>query len=112
MDALTITESSLLHDVDRLRMLSHNLANATTPGYRRDVAVARGFDTQLSAELDDAQVRCDTPLGTRRILYMKGRSFSGPRLRGPDPPGRRRLGPAAARRRRAARHPAHAARRR
>jgi flagellar basal body rod protein FlgG len=55
VDALTITESSLLHDVDRLRMLSHNLANATTPGYRRDVAVARGFDTQLSAELDRTQ---------------------------------------------------------
>ena len=29
----------------------------------------------------------DTPLGTRRILYMKGGSFSGPRLRGRILPG-------------------------
>jgi flagellar basal-body rod protein FlgF len=55
VDALTLTEASLLNDVDRLRMLSHNLANATTPGYRRDIAVARAFDTQLSAELDRTQ---------------------------------------------------------
>lgn len=45
------------------------------------------FLLQLSAELDDAQVLGDTPLGTRRILYMKGGSFSGPRLRGRILPG-------------------------
>jgi len=55
VDTLSITETSMLNDVERLRMLSHNLANATTPGYRRDVAVASAFDTRLSAELDRSQ---------------------------------------------------------
>ena len=55
MDALTLTAASLNSDVDRLRMLSHNLANATTPGYRRDVAVTRPFDAHLSAQIDRTQ---------------------------------------------------------
>lgn len=42
---------------------------------------------QLAATLDDGQVLAGTPLGTRRILYMKGGSFSGPRLRGEILPG-------------------------
>jgi hypothetical protein len=45
------------------------------------------FLLELSAELDDAQMLGDTPLGTRRILYMKGGSFCGPRLRGRILPG-------------------------
>lgn len=55
MDPMSITAASLLNDIDRLGMLSHNLANATTPGFRRDVAVARGFDARLSSELDRTQ---------------------------------------------------------
>jgi hypothetical protein len=45
------------------------------------------FLLQLCAELEDAQMLGDTPLGTRRILYMKRGSFSGPRLRGRILPG-------------------------
>jgi hypothetical protein len=45
------------------------------------------FLMQLSAELDDAQVLSDAPLGTRRIMYMKRGSFSGPRLKGQVLPG-------------------------
>jgi len=55
MDALSITEASLLHDVDRLRMQSHNLANATTPGFRRDIGVAHAFESRLTAEIDRSQ---------------------------------------------------------
>ncbi len=47
MDALTITAAGLLNDVERLRVLSHNLANATTSGFRRDIAVLRPFQVQL-----------------------------------------------------------------
>jgi flagellar basal body rod protein FlgG len=53
MDALTITETGLLNDVERLRVLSHNLANATTPGFRRDIAVLRPFELHL----DEAAAR-------------------------------------------------------
>ena len=52
MDPLTLTGASLNSDVDRLRLLSHNLANVTTPGYRRDVAVTRPFDAHVSAQVD------------------------------------------------------------
>jgi len=45
------------------------------------------FLMQLSAELDDAQVLGDVPLGTRRIMYMKRGAFSGPRLKGQVLPG-------------------------
>jgi Protein of unknown function (DUF3237) len=45
------------------------------------------FLLQLRAEFDEEQVLGDTPLGTRRILYMKGGSFSGPRLQGRILPG-------------------------
>jgi flagellar basal body rod protein FlgG len=55
MNALAITETSLLNDVERLRMLSHNVANATTPGYRRDIAVSHSFETRLSDALDRTQ---------------------------------------------------------
>jgi flagellar basal body rod protein FlgG len=55
MDPLTLTGASLNSDVDRLRLLSHNLANVTTPGYRRDVAVTRAFDAHVSAQVDRTQ---------------------------------------------------------
>ena len=42
---------------------------------------------QLSAELTDGQFLADTPLGTRRFMYFKGGSFSGPRLKGEVLPG-------------------------
>ena len=45
------------------------------------------FLMQLSAELDDAQVLGDVPLGTRRIMYMKRGAFAGPRLKGEVLPG-------------------------
>ena len=55
MNPLAITESSLVNDVDRLRMLSHNISNATTPGYRRDIAVSHAFDSHLASEIDRTQ---------------------------------------------------------
>ena len=42
---------------------------------------------RLSAELDDPQILGDAPLGTRRIMYMRCGSFSGPRLKGQVLPG-------------------------
>lgn len=37
---------------------------------------------RLSADLEDPQVLGATPLGTRRIMYMKRGSLSGPQLEG------------------------------
>ena len=45
------------------------------------------FLMRLEAEFDDPQNLGGTPLGTRRILYVKRGSFSGPRLEGRILPG-------------------------
>jgi flagellar basal-body rod protein FlgF len=43
MDAMTAVEAGMLNDVERLRVIGHNLANVTTTGFKREVAVARPF---------------------------------------------------------------------
>jgi hypothetical protein len=45
------------------------------------------FLMRLQAEFDDPQNVGETPLGTRRILVLKGGSFAGPRLEGRLLPG-------------------------
>jgi len=40
------------------------------------------FFMQLRADLDEPQNLGETPLGGRRIFYVKSGSFAGPRLRG------------------------------
>jgi Protein of unknown function (DUF3237) len=45
------------------------------------------FLMQVIARLDDPLVLADAPLGTRRILYASGGTFSGPDLEGQLLPG-------------------------
>jgi Protein of unknown function (DUF3237) len=45
------------------------------------------FLMQLRAELEEPQTVGDTPVGGRRIFYVKGGSFTGPRARGEVLPG-------------------------
>lgn len=45
------------------------------------------FLMQLRVELDSPLILSDLPLGTRRILYVKGGSFSGSALEGEVLPG-------------------------
>lgn len=42
-DVLSITAASMSLDMQRLATISHNLANATTPGFRREVPYTRPF---------------------------------------------------------------------
>ncbi|WP_137939827.1 flagellar hook basal-body protein [Chitinivorax sp. B] len=42
-DALTLTVQAMHTDLQRVEALSHNMSNATTPGYRRQVNVTRPF---------------------------------------------------------------------
>src|SRR5258708_9897156 len=39
----------MINDVERLRIISHNLANVSTVGFKREVAVTRPFAQLLSA---------------------------------------------------------------
>jgi flagellar basal-body rod protein FlgG len=43
--ALTITEASMINGMRHLDTISHNLANADTVGYKREMAVMRPFST-------------------------------------------------------------------
>ena len=45
------------------------------------------FLMQLRADLEKPQVVGETPAGDRRIFYVKGGSFTGPRLKGEVLPG-------------------------
>jgi hypothetical protein len=45
------------------------------------------FLVELSAELEDSQMLGETPLGGRRIVYVKGGNFAGPGLKGSVLPG-------------------------
>jgi len=46
---LSAAESGMLNDVERLRIISHNLANVSTVGFKRELAVTRPFAQLLSA---------------------------------------------------------------
>lgn len=50
-DAIAIIEASMLADLRQLDVISHNLANATTPGYKRDVMVTQYFGDHLQQQL-------------------------------------------------------------
>lgn len=50
-NAMKISELGMLNDLRRLEIVSHNLANANTPGFKRDVGVTQGFEKHLDGEL-------------------------------------------------------------
>lgn len=50
-DSVAITAASMLNSMTRLDVISHNLANANTTGYKRDLALTAPFDLQLSASI-------------------------------------------------------------
>ena len=51
IDALAIAASSMAGDIDRMAVISHNLANAGTAGFKRGMAVSRPFVAMLDAQL-------------------------------------------------------------
>ena len=53
-DLLAIVEAQMMGEMQRLNTVSHNLANANTPGFRREVAVSEAFGALLSNELTAA----------------------------------------------------------
>ena len=47
MDALSIVSIGMQDDLQRLSSISQNLANVTTPAYKREIAVTRSFDSHM-----------------------------------------------------------------
>ncbi|TQV73402.1 flagellar hook-basal body protein [Exilibacterium tricleocarpae] len=50
--ALQVSELALINDMQRLDILSHNLANATTAGFKREQAVTRLFGTLFDSQFN------------------------------------------------------------
>ena len=49
--AIELSEIGMINDMRLLDVISHNLANASTPGFKRDMAVTLGFENLLSAQM-------------------------------------------------------------
>lgn len=49
--AIDFSRLGMINDMHQLDVISHNLANANTPGYKRNISVTRGFDQMLSGEI-------------------------------------------------------------
>lgn len=47
-DGMTIAAASMQNDMQRLNILSQNIANALTPAYKRDLAVTSGFSAFMA----------------------------------------------------------------
>jgi len=62
MNSLEIAAIGLQQDLDRLRLTSQNVANLSTPGYKRQVAVQSPFADLMTAA-DELQVHMDSRMG-------------------------------------------------
>lgn len=67
------------------------------------------FEVTADLERDTVQELSGTPRGLRRILYVRGGSFAGPKLKGRGAAGGRRLAPRPSRWGAGGRCPNHAA---
>jgi flagellar basal body rod protein FlgG len=54
MNTLEIAAVGLRQDLERLKLTSQNVANLSTPGYKRQVAVQRPFAETLALTADPA----------------------------------------------------------
>jgi len=61
--------------------------SAVTRGDGAPLPLRSQFLMQMSAELEDSQQLGETPVGGRRIVYVKAGEFSGPELKGQVLPG-------------------------
>lgn len=70
MDVTRIAALSMQHDLQRMNTISQNLANVTTPGFKKQIAVSAGFDAQLSAarsgDTPSASITIDPSAGSMR----------------------------------------------
>ncbi len=65
-EGISLAEVAMINDMAQLQVISHNLANISTTGYRRDVAATVLFDSQL-IELQDSLFLAPQDTFTPRI---------------------------------------------
>ncbi|MCU7922543.1 MAG: flagellar hook-basal body protein [Candidatus Thiodiazotropha sp. (ex Dulcina madagascariensis)] len=52
-DIMAIVETSIASSLDRLSVISHNLANSTNTGYKRDIYIDRGFQKIFTSAVNN-----------------------------------------------------------
>jgi flagellar basal-body rod protein FlgG len=57
---LEITELGMINDMQRLNVISNNLANVSTPGFKREIPVSRSFDATIANQLEAAGVNVNS----------------------------------------------------
>lgn len=69
---VSATEMGMLDDVERLRIISHNLANVGTVGFKRELAVTRPFEEQMTEAGVSAETAAPSglPLTTTVTSYI------------------------------------------
>jgi len=72
-DLMAIAAKSMADDMARMATISHNLANATTPGFKKDIPVSRPFVEYLQAYGSGAQTYVTTlPEATTVVDHKAG----------------------------------------
>lgn len=66
-NVLAMTEAGMLNDVQRMHVISHNLANAGTVGFKQEFAVSRSFEDHLAGAGGDT-----APVMIARTDYSPG----------------------------------------
>ncbi len=78
IDALAMTQAGMVNDVQRLQVISHNLANVGTLGFKKEVGVIRPFQAYL-AEGMLPSVREGAPISGPELTRVT--DFSGGALK-------------------------------
>ncbi|HEX9812071.1 MAG TPA: flagellar hook-basal body protein, partial [Burkholderiales bacterium] len=68
VNALAVTEAGMLNDVARMHVISHNLANAGTVGFKKEFTVARSFENHVASAAADYTA----PVIAARTDYSEG----------------------------------------
>jgi len=85
VDSSSVYNHSMLREVVFLTIVAACVGPAT--GQQTPAPPKTEFLMHLRADLGQPQSLGDTPLGVRRIFYVKSGSFAGPRVRGEVLPG-------------------------
>lgn len=75
MDTVAMIEAGMQNDVQRMQVISHNLANLSTAGFKKEVAVTRVFHDHLTGSVTDSALNAAAaarPVVTTATDYSAG----------------------------------------
>lgn len=55
VDMLSAAQGGMLNDVQRMQVISHNIANSTTPGFKREIVTSRAFADYIDQAMRPGQ---------------------------------------------------------